>query len=217
MCPPLAFHQCVDLSHWDVLPLFKQCCLQLPDIVGGCSDVFLRACPVRPTNAQLGTNLDCTVASRVVLCCCLPESLCKLWLYEDGHYHARKSFGAVALTELRQDEGSHLCILPLLGSREHNNQWRLHTMRNPSPYHNRPSPISIPLENASVGKPFPTTSVQTTSPISTKKGEPGLICEENTPPLPHWKASRSLCFHPSHTTRATCPIEWQTDVRTMGS
>ena len=47
-------------------------------------------------------------------------------------------------------------------------------MRNPSPYHNRPSPISIPLENASVGKPFPTTSVQTTSPVSTKKGEPGL-------------------------------------------
>ena len=41
-------------------------------------------------------------------------------------------------------------------------------MRNPSPYHNRPSPISIPLENASVGKPFPTTSVQTTSPVSTK-------------------------------------------------
>ena len=35
----------------------------------GCSDVFLRACQVRPTNAQLGTNLDCTVASRVVQCC----------------------------------------------------------------------------------------------------------------------------------------------------
>ena len=39
-------------------------------------------------------------------------------LHEDGHYHAGKSFDAVALTELRQDEGSHLCILPLLGSRE---------------------------------------------------------------------------------------------------
>ena len=65
-------------------------------------------------------------------------------------------------------------------------------MRNPSPYHNRPSPISIPLENASVGKPFPTTAVQTTSPVSTKKGELGLICEENMSPLPHWKASRSL-------------------------
>ena len=84
----------------------------------GCSDVFLRACPVRPTNAQLGTNLDCTVASRVVQCYCLPESLGKLWLHEDGHYHAGKSFDAVALKELRQDEGSHLCILPLLGSRE---------------------------------------------------------------------------------------------------
>ena len=137
----------------------------------GCSDVFLRTCPVRPTNAQLGTNLDCTVASRVVQCCSLPESLGKLWLHEDGHYHAGKSFDAVTLTELRQDEGSHLCILPLLGSRN-NNQWRLHTMRNPSPYHNRPSPISIPLENASVRKPFSTTSVQTTSPDSTKKGEP---------------------------------------------
>ena len=64
----------------------------------GCSDVFLRACPVRPTKAQLGTNLDCTVASRVVHCCCLPESLGKLWLHEDGHYHAGKSFDAVALT-----------------------------------------------------------------------------------------------------------------------
>ena len=67
----------------------------------GCSDVFLGACPVRPTNAHLGTNLDCTVASRVVQCCCLPESLGKLWLHEDGHYHAGKSFDAVALTELR--------------------------------------------------------------------------------------------------------------------
>ena len=84
----------------------------------GCSDVVLRACPVRPTNAQFGTNLDCTVASRVEQCCCLPESLGKLWLHEDGHYHAGKSFDAVALTELRQDEGSHLCILPLFGSRE---------------------------------------------------------------------------------------------------
>ena len=56
----------------------------------GCSDVFLRACPGRPTNAQLGTNLNCTVASRVVQCCCLPESLGKLWLHEDGHYHAGK-------------------------------------------------------------------------------------------------------------------------------
>ena len=80
----------------------------------GCSVVFLRACPVRPTNAQLGTNLDCTVASRVVQCSCLPESLGKLWLHEDRHYHAGKSFDAVALTEQRQDEGSHLCILPLL-------------------------------------------------------------------------------------------------------
>ena len=182
----------------------------------GCSDVFLRACPVRPTNAQLGTNVVCTVASRVVQCCCLPESLGKLWLHEDGHYHAGKSFDAVALTELRQDEGSHLCTLPLLGSREQQSM-RLHTMRNPSPYHNRPSPISIPLENASVGKPLPTTSVKTTSPVSTKKGEPGLICEENTSTLPHWKTSRSLCCHPSHTTRATCPIEWQTDGRTTGS
>ena len=85
-------------------------------------------------------------------------------------------------------------------------------MRNHSPYHNRPSPVSIPLENASVGKPFPTASVQTTSPVSTKKGEPGLICEENTSPLPHWKASRSRCCYSSHTTRAGCPIEWQTDV-----
>ena len=34
-----------------------------------CSYIFLRACPVRPTNTQLGTNLDCTVASRVVQCC----------------------------------------------------------------------------------------------------------------------------------------------------
>ena len=110
-------HQCVDLSHWDVLPFFQQCCLQLPES-WGCSDVFLRACPVRPTNAQLGTNLDRTVASRVVQCCCLPESLGKLWLHEDEHYHAGKSFDAVALTELRQDEGSHLCIIPLLGSRE---------------------------------------------------------------------------------------------------
>ena len=73
----------------------------------GCSDIFLRACPVRPTNAQLGTNLDCTVASRVVQCCFLPESLGKLWLHEDGHYHAGTSFDADALTELRQDEGSH--------------------------------------------------------------------------------------------------------------
>ena len=51
-------------------------------------------------------------------CCCLPESLGKLWLHEDERYHAGKSFDAVALTELRQDEGSHLCILPLLGYRE---------------------------------------------------------------------------------------------------
>ena len=85
-------------------------------------------------------------------------------------------------------------------------------MRNHSPYHNRPSSVSIPLENASVGKPFPTASAQTTSPVSTKKGEPGLICEENTSPLPHWKASWSLCCYSSHTTRAGCPIEWQTDV-----
>ena len=28
-------HQCVDLSHWDVLPLFQQCCSQLPESVGG--------------------------------------------------------------------------------------------------------------------------------------------------------------------------------------
>ena len=42
----------------------------------------------------------------------------KLGLHEDGHYHAGKSFAAVALIEQRQDEGSHLCILPLLGSRE---------------------------------------------------------------------------------------------------
>ena len=67
---------------------------------------------------SVGENLDCTVASRVVQCCCLPESLGKLWLHEDGHYHARKSFDAIALAELRQDEGSHLCISPLLGSRE---------------------------------------------------------------------------------------------------
>ena len=84
----------------------------------GCSDDFLGACPVRPTNAQLGTNLDCTVASRVEQCCCLPESLGKLWLHEDGHYHAGKSFDAVALTELRQDEGFNICILLLLGSME---------------------------------------------------------------------------------------------------
>ena len=83
-----------------------------------CSDVFLRACPVRTINAQLGTNLDWTVAGRVVQCCCLPESFGKLWLHEDGHYNAGKSFDAVVLAELRQDEGSHLCILPLLGSRE---------------------------------------------------------------------------------------------------
>ena len=68
-----------------------------PSVLGG-SDVFLRACPVRPTNAQLGTNLDCTVASRVVQCCCLPESLGKLWLHEDGHYRAVKAFDAIALT-----------------------------------------------------------------------------------------------------------------------
>ena len=121
MCPSLAFitapdsplhgvHQCVDLSHWDVLHSSSNAVCNCPESVGGCSDVFLRACPVRPKNAQLGTNLDCTVASRVVQCCCLPESLGKLWLHEDGHYHAGKSFDAVALTELRQDEGSHLCI-----------------------------------------------------------------------------------------------------------
>ena len=28
-------HQCIDLSHWDVLPLFQQCCSQLPESVGG--------------------------------------------------------------------------------------------------------------------------------------------------------------------------------------
>ena len=226
MCPPLAFITALILLCMEftsalifLIGMFSHSSSKLFAIArecwgGGCSDVFLRACPVRPTNAQLGTNLDCTVASRVVQRCCLPESIGKLWLHEDGHYHAGKSFDAVALTELGQDEGSHLCILPLTGN---NNQWRLHTMRNPSPYHNRPSPIPIPLENASVGKPFPTTSVQTTSPVSTKKGEPRLICEENTSPLPHWKASRSLCCHPGHTTRATCPIEWQTDVRKTGS
>ena len=48
---------------------------------------------------------------------------------------------------------SHLCILPLLGSREQ--QSMATSLPNPSPYHNRPSPISNPLENASVGKPFP--------------------------------------------------------------
>ena len=58
------------------------------------------------------------MASREVQCCCLQESLGKLWLHEDGHYHAGNAFDAVALTELRQDEGSNLCILPLLGSRE---------------------------------------------------------------------------------------------------
>ena len=105
----------------------------------GCSDVFLCACPVHPTNAQLGTNLDCTVASRVVQCCCLPESLDKLWLHEDGHYHAGKSFDAVALTELRQDEGSHLCILPLLGSREQQSMatsyhGKSHTITDTPPY-----------------------------------------------------------------------------------
>ena len=128
MCPPLAFITdlillCMEFT--SVLIFLIGCSPTLPAMLfaiarefWGYSSVFLRACPVRPTNAQLGTNLDCTVASRVVQCCCLPESLGKLWLHEDGHYHAGKSFDAVALTELRQDEGSHLCILPLLSSRE---------------------------------------------------------------------------------------------------
>ena len=143
-------HQCVDLSHWDVIPLFQQCCSQLPESAGGVPTSSYAPVQFVNTNAQLGTNLDCTVASRVVQCCCLPESLGKLWLHEDGNYHAGKSFDAVSLMETRPDEGSHLCILPLS-------------------------------------------------------------------PLPHWKATRSLCCHPSHTTRATCPIDWQTDVRTTSS
>ena len=128
MCPPLAFITALILLCMEftsalifLIGMFSHsssnAVRNCPRVLG-CSDVFLRACPVRPTNAQLGTNLDCTVASRVVQCCCLPESLGKLWLHEDGHYHAGKSFDVVALTELRQDEGSHLCILPLLGSRE---------------------------------------------------------------------------------------------------
>ena len=50
------------------------------------------------------------MVSLAMPCCCLPESLGKLWLHEDGHYHTGKSFDAVALTELRQDEGSHLSL-----------------------------------------------------------------------------------------------------------
>ena len=128
MCPPLAFITALILLRMEftsalifLIGMFSNsssnAVRNCPTALG-CSDVFLRACPVRPTNAQLGTNLDCTVASRVVQRCYLPESLGKLWLHEDRHYHAGKSFDAVAPTELRQDEGSHLCILPLLGSRE---------------------------------------------------------------------------------------------------
>ena len=117
---------------------------------------------------SIGDKSALTVVSRVVQCCCLLESLGKLCLHGDGHYHAGKSFNAVALTELPQDEGSHLCIVPLLGSREQQSIATSHHAKS-LPYHNRPSPISIPLENASVGKPFLTTSVQTTSPVSTKR------------------------------------------------
>ena len=124
MCPPLAFITalilvCIEFTSalifliWMFSHSSSNAVCNCPRVLG-CFDVFLRACPVRPTNAQFGTNLDCTVASRVVQCCCLPESLGNFWLHEDGHYHAGKSFDAIALTE----QGSHLCILPLLGSRE---------------------------------------------------------------------------------------------------
>ena len=126
MCPPLAFITapillCMEFTSALIFLIgmfFHSSSNAVRNCPRGCSDVFLRACPVRPTNAQLEINLDCTVASRVVQRWCLPESLGKLWLHENGHYHAGKSFDAVALTELRQDEESNLCILPLLGSRE---------------------------------------------------------------------------------------------------
>ena len=151
MCPPLAFITALVLLCMEFTSALifltgmfshssSNAVRNCPRVLG-CSDVFSRACPVRPTNAQLGTNLDCTVASPVVQCCCLPESLGKLWLHEDGHYHAGKSFDAVEQTELRQDEGSHLCILPLLGSREqqsmatsHHAKLLPHTITDPPPY-----------------------------------------------------------------------------------
>ena len=126
-------HQCVNLSHWDVLPLFQQCCSQLPESVGGVptsSYAHVQFGPQMLNWGQIWTVRWPVEWYNVV--CCLPESLGKLWLHEDGHYHAGKSFDAVALTELRQDEGSHLCILPLLGSREQQSMATSHHAKSPS-------------------------------------------------------------------------------------
>ena len=51
-------------------------------------------------------------------------------------------------------------------------------MRNPPPYHNPPSPISIPLENASVGKPFPNDVGTDDVARQHEKGWTGTICEK---------------------------------------
>ena len=120
MCPPLAFFTTLILLCMEftsalifLIGMFSHssntAVSNYPRVLGG--GVFRRLLTRLSSSSHKCSIGDksglCTVASRVVQCCTMS------WLHEDRHYHAGKSFDAVALTVLRQDEGSHLCILPL--------------------------------------------------------------------------------------------------------
>lgn len=81
--------------------------------------------------------------------------------------------------------------------------WNIPLHSITKPYQN-----SIPLKKANVLETFPTTVAH-----PNKKSEPWLISEEDPSPLPLWKSLESIC-QPKQTTRATCAIEKQANVRT---
>ena len=128
MCPPLAFITALILLCME----FTSALIFLIGMFSHSSSNAFRNCPRvlgvfrRLLTRQSSSSHKCSIGDKSGLyggqssgtMFLFARKSWKIWLHEDGHYHAGKSFDAVALTELRQDEGSHLCILPLLGSQE---------------------------------------------------------------------------------------------------
>ena len=93
------------------------------------SDASLPFFSDRHTNAPLMTKLDCTVASPVGRCYCLPENPDKLWLHVAGHCRVVKSVDVAAREGLQPGGGSHplpyCCHIAL-----YNNQLWFYPVRN---------------------------------------------------------------------------------------